>query len=83
MNKWEVAAIVLGAGLLPCLAVCVFARPFSGLAALEVASTLAVTVLILLSVGLHRQSFVDLAVVLAPLSMIASIAFARLMERHL
>jgi multisubunit Na+/H+ antiporter MnhF subunit len=33
-----------------------------------------------LSEGFHRQPFVDLAVVLAVLSVVGSLAFARLME---
>jgi multisubunit Na+/H+ antiporter MnhF subunit len=62
------------------VAVCVFASPAAALAALEVASTLATTALIVLSEGFHRQPFVDLAVVLAVLSVVGSLAFARLME---
>jgi multisubunit Na+/H+ antiporter MnhF subunit len=51
--------------------------------ALEIAAVLATTILMLLSEGFHRQSFIDLAVVLAPLGLIGSLTFARLMERHL
>jgi multisubunit Na+/H+ antiporter MnhF subunit len=56
------------------------AKAASALAALEVASTIAVTVLIVLSEGFHRQPFIDLAVVLAVLSVVGSLAFARIME---
>jgi multisubunit Na+/H+ antiporter MnhF subunit len=80
MNEWEIAAIVLMGALVPCVAVCVFASAAAALAALEVASTLATTALIVLSEGFHRQPFVDLAVVLAVLSVVGSLAFARLME---
>ena len=80
MNEWELAAIVLMAAIVPCVAVCVFASAAAALAALEVASTLATTTLIVLSEGFHRQPFVDLAVVLAVLSVVGSLAFARLME---
>jgi multisubunit Na+/H+ antiporter MnhF subunit len=80
MNEWEIAAVVLMAGIVPCVAVCVFAGAAAALAALEVASTLATTALIVLSEGFHRQPFVDLAVVLAVLSVVGSLAFARLME---
>ena len=83
MNKWEIAAVVVTAGIVPCLAVCLFSEAMDALAALEVAGTLAVTALVLLSEGFQRQPFADLALVLAPLSIIAAIAFARLMERHL
>jgi multisubunit Na+/H+ antiporter MnhF subunit len=80
MNEWEIAAIVLTAAMFPCVGVCVFATAGSALAALEVASTLATTILILLSEGFHRQPFIDLAVVLAVLSVVGSLAFARIME---
>ena len=62
---------------------CVFAEPRSALAAVEVAGTLAATALMVLSEGFHRQPFIDLAVVLAVLSVVGSLAFARMMERDL
>ena len=83
MNRWELAALVLVAAFLPCLAVAALASAASALAAVEVASVLAVTALMLLSEGFHRQPFIDLAVVFAPMSMISSLMFARLMERDL
>jgi multisubunit Na+/H+ antiporter MnhF subunit len=83
MNKWEIAATVLGFALIPCLLVCLLAPAPHGLVALEVAGVLVATILMLLAEGFHRQSFVDLAVVLAPMALIGSLTFARLMERHL
>jgi multisubunit Na+/H+ antiporter MnhF subunit len=83
MNQWLVVATVLGAGLLPCVVVCSLARPFDGLAALEVGSALTSTVLVLLAEGLHREPFVDLALVFAAASLVGTIAFARLMEHDL
>ena len=83
MNEWEITAAVLGFALLPCLGVALWAAPQSGLAALQVASVLLATILVLLSEGFHRQPFIDLAVVFAPMSMISSLMFARLMEREL
>jgi multisubunit Na+/H+ antiporter MnhF subunit len=80
MNEWEIAAIVLTAAIAPCVLVCVFASAGAALAALEVASTLATTALIVLAEAYHRQPFIDLAVVLAVLSVVGSLAFARLME---
>jgi multisubunit Na+/H+ antiporter MnhF subunit len=80
MNEWEIAAIVLTAAMVPCVGVCMLASAASALAALEVASTIAVTVLIVLSEGFHRQPFIDLAVVLAVLSVVGALAFARIME---
>ena len=83
MSEWELAAIVLGGAMVPCLAVCLLAKVTDALVALEVASVLLATVLMLLSEGFHRQPFIDLAVVFAVLSVVGAIAFARLMEREL
>lgn len=81
MNEWLVAAAVLGFALIPCLTVAVLAGAADGLAALELASVLVTTILVLLSEGFRRQPFVDLAVVFAPMSLVGSLTFARLMER--
>ena len=81
MNRWELAAFVIIAALLPCVVVAAIASAGAALAAVEVASVLAVTALMLLSQGFQRQPFVDLAVVLALLSTVGSLTFARMMER--
>ena len=81
MNRWEIAALVVIVALLPCVAVAAVASAASALAAVEVASVLTVTALMLLSQGFHRQPFVDLAVVLALVSTVGSLTFARIMER--
>jgi multisubunit Na+/H+ antiporter MnhF subunit len=83
VNEWEIAAAVLGFALIPCAAVALLAGPEHGLSALQVASVLLATILVLLAEGLHRQPFVDLAVVFAPMSLVGSLMFARLMERQL
>ena len=83
MNEWLLAALILTAALVPLAFVAAFGDVVSGLVAVEVGSSVACAILVLLSEGTHRQSFVDLALVLAPLSLIGSIAYARLMERHL
>jgi multisubunit Na+/H+ antiporter MnhF subunit len=81
MNEWLVAASVLGFAMLPCLAVTLLAGPEHGLVALEVGAVLLTTILVLLAEGLHRQPFIDLAVVFAPMSLVGALTFARLMER--
>ena len=83
MNEWEIAAAVLGAGLLPCLVVCAVAGVAHGLVAFDVASVLLTTILMLLSEGFHRQPFIDLSLTFAFLSLAGAVAFARLMERDL
>jgi multisubunit Na+/H+ antiporter MnhF subunit len=81
MNEWQIAAAVLGVALLPCLVIAVAAPAPHALAALQVAGVLTATILMLLAEGLRRQPFIDLALVLAPMSVVGSLTFARLMER--
>jgi multisubunit Na+/H+ antiporter MnhF subunit len=83
VNEWEIAATILAFALIPCVAVCLFASPPHGLIALEIAGVLLCTILMLLSEGFHRQPFIDLAVILAPMALIGSLTFARVMERNL
>ena len=83
MNVWEIAAAALGFALVPCVALALLAPPSHGLAAVELGSVLTTTILMLLAEGFHRQPFIDLAVVFAPMSLVGSLMFARLMERDL
>ncbi|HEY2438944.1 MAG TPA: monovalent cation/H+ antiporter complex subunit F [Solirubrobacteraceae bacterium] len=83
MNEWEIAAAVLGAGLIPCLAVCVLTDVASGVVALELGSVLLTTILMLLSEGFQRQPFIDLAVTFAFVSLVGALAFVRMLERDL
>ncbi|MBV9918422.1 MAG: hypothetical protein JO153_18135 [Solirubrobacterales bacterium] len=83
MNEWEIAALVLTAAIVPCVAICALASAISALAVVEVASTLATTALMALSEGFHRQSFVDLAIIMGVLSVVGALAFARLMEQDI
>ena len=83
MNEWEIAATVLGFALIPCVGVALLTAPRHGLAALQVAGVLVATILMLLAEGFHRQPFIDLAVVFAPMSIVGGLTFARLMERYL
>ncbi len=83
MTEWQLAAMVLTAAFVPCLGLCLLAGATHALAALEVAGTLGTTVLMVLSEGYHRQPFIDLAVVLAFLSLLGGFAYARMMEQNL
>lgn len=83
MNEWQIAATVLSFALIPCVVVALVTPAPHGLVALELAGVLVTTILMLLSEGFHRQPFIDLAVVLAPLALIGSLVFARMMERQL
>lgn len=83
MNEWLIAATVLGFALIPCLVLALVSPAPHALLGLEIAGVLVSTILMLLSEGFHRQPFIDLAVVLAPMALVGSLAFARLMERQL
>ena len=80
MNEWEIAALVLTVGLLICAAVAAFASLADALVALEIGGTLTTSILLVLSEGLQRQPFVDLAVTVAVMSVVGALVFARMME---
>jgi multisubunit Na+/H+ antiporter MnhF subunit len=83
MNVWLAAAIAL----LPALGFCLVVAMQSGLAdrlvALELATAIAVFVLILLIVAFDQPSFIDLALTLALLSFPGSLVYAHFVERWL
>jgi multisubunit Na+/H+ antiporter MnhF subunit len=81
VNEWEIAAAALGCALIPCIGVCLLASAPHGLLALEIAGVLTATILMLLAQGFDRQPFIDLAVVLAAMSLVSSLMFARMMEK--
>lgn len=81
MNIWLIAALALLPGLLACGLACVLFDVLDALAALELMGVLSTVELMLLAEGTHRQPFIDLAVVLAVMSFIGGLAFARLLER--
>lgn len=83
MNIWLVAAVVLVLAWLPCLGVCLLASEFDALVAVELGATLLTSVLMLLSVAFRRQPFIDLALAFVLVSIVGSLAFARLMEEEL
>jgi multisubunit Na+/H+ antiporter MnhF subunit len=75
------ASIALACGLGLCLLACLGSETGAALAALNVAGVTAVLTLVTMTVGLARQPFIDLAVVLAPLSVGGTLAFVRFLER--
>ncbi len=81
-ENWLIAGVVLASGVLPCALVCLRADVVSALAALNLAGILVLALLMMLSVAFRRQPFIDLAVVLAPLSMCGLLAFVRFLERR-
>jgi multisubunit Na+/H+ antiporter MnhF subunit len=82
MSQWTLAAIVLSCGFVPLGGVCLRSDRMSAVVALALASTLTTAVLVVLTIALRRQPFIDLAVVLVSLSVVGVLAFARLIERR-
>ena len=81
MNGWLVAATVLLAAELLLALACFRGQPMDSLVALEATGVVTALVLLLLAAGLHRSSFVDLALVLAVLAYVGSLTFVRFTER--
>ena len=81
MNEWLLAAgVLLVGGLVPLAIAAATADAISGAVALNRGGPIAALILLLLSEGLHRQPFVDLAVVLAIVSFAGSVIVARFLE---
>lgn len=83
MNAWTISATVLLAALAPLLFVFLRAPRVDALVALELAGTVSALALLLLSQGFDRPFYTTPAIVLAALSFIGGLVFARLLERWL
>lgn len=79
---WTAATCALVLGILPCGVVGLRADVVSALAALILAGVLATLALVTMTVTFKSQSFIELAVVLAPVSLAGSLAFIRHLERR-
>lgn len=84
MNVWLVAATVLLVGLIPCGWVLLRGKLLDALVALQLTSTLATVVLVLLAEGFHRSSYFTVPLLLAALSFVGALVFVRFLgERWL
>ena len=81
MNVWLVASTVLLAALALPLSVLVRAPHLDALVALELASTVVVVVLLLLSEGFHRSIYTALPMTLAALSLVGGLVLVQLVHR--
>lgn len=81
MTVWIAACTALLLGLAPLGAVIVRRSIVEAVVALELASVLNTLVLLLLAEAYHRPAFMDLAVVLALLSLAGGLVVARMIER--
>jgi multicomponent Na+:H+ antiporter subunit F len=82
MNEWLWAAAVLTVALAALVAVAIRRPLLEGVIALEIAGANATLIMLALAEGTRRQSFVDLALVLAVCSFAGGIAFIRFAERR-
>lgn len=83
MSAWLIAATILLVALVAPASVCLRRALIDALVALELSGVVVTLVFALLAEGYHRQPFMDLAIVLALMTFIGSLAFARLLERWL
>lgn len=82
MSGWQPVAIVLVTTLVPLALVIARRSRASGVVAASLAGTNAVLGLLVIAVGTHRQPFAALAVVLAIVGLISSLAAARYLEER-
>jgi multisubunit Na+/H+ antiporter MnhF subunit len=83
MNQWLVAALILVVALGVCSAAALVFDLVTAVVALEVGGVVAVSTLLVLAEAMHRQSFVDLALVAAVLALPGALIFVRLLERRI
>ena len=83
MNAWFVAALALLVGIIPLLVVAATADVLSRLVALEVAGVQGSLTLVCLAQAFDRSSYSDLGLVLAVLSIVTGLTYARVVERYL
>lgn len=82
MNLWLGAALVMIVALVPCGIQCFRGSAMDRLVGLEMADTILVLLLILLSEGFHRLPFYDLALAVALLAFGGGLVFVRFLERY-
>lgn len=81
MNVWLIGATVLMSGLGPCLWVALRDTPEDGLVALQIGTSAATLVLVLLAEGFHRSSYFALPLVLSVLSFVGALVYARFLGK--
>jgi multisubunit Na+/H+ antiporter MnhF subunit len=81
MNEWLWGATALIVALIPLAAVAVRRPALEGVVALQAAGVDASLAMLLVAQGTERQAFVDLALVLAVMSFVGTIAFVRFVRQ--
>lgn len=83
MNIWMLSAICLLLVMFPCLWICLRASIFERFIGLQLAQTVAVLIMLMLSQVYSRDFYIDAALVLAVLSLASGLVFIRFLERWL
>lgn len=83
MNVWLVAATAFVLGIVPATIVAMRGTLVDRLIGLELASVFAILALLTIEQGLQRQSFYDLSLALAVLTVPSTLVFARFFMRWL
>lgn len=83
MNVWLVAATAFVLGIVPATIVAMRGTLVDRLIGLELASVFAILALLTIEQGLQRQSFYDLSLALAVLTVPSTLVFARFFTRWL
>ncbi|MBO0776466.1 MAG: hypothetical protein J2P34_09135 [Actinobacteria bacterium] len=83
MNAFIIAAIAMLIGMLPCLVVIWRGTAMQALVGYEAISSIAIMVLVLLTVGFRRSALMELPILLGVLLFGSGLVFARAMERWL
>jgi multisubunit Na+/H+ antiporter MnhF subunit len=83
VNEWLLSAVVLVGAMLPCLGVAAFRSMGDAVVALNVTGVLTTAALLLIAEGFHQQAFADLALVMAIITFVGSLAFLHFMESEM
>jgi multisubunit Na+/H+ antiporter MnhF subunit len=83
MNVWLWGATALLVGFVPCGWVAMRASRVDALVAVELAGTVTILALVLLSEGFNRASYMGVPLALAFMSFVGALLIARFLGRHL
>jgi len=81
VNAFLIAALALLAGFVPLGAACLLLRPIDGVVAVQLGGATTTLILICLSEGFHRSSYMTVAIVCATMTTAGGLVFARFFGR--
>jgi multisubunit Na+/H+ antiporter MnhF subunit len=81
VNAFLIAALALLAGFVPLGAACLLLRAIDGVVAVQLGGATTTLILICLSEGFHRSSYMGVAVVCAAMTTAGGLVFARFFAR--